>query len=309
MARKRREDHPGAWHHVFHRGARQEPIFLDDAHCTLMLDTVGDTVDRFRVEVHAYALMPNHYHVLMRCPLGNLSRSMRHLNATYTQRLNRVHGWDGPLFRGRFGSQLIGDEEYLEHLVAYIHLNPVRAHLVNRPDEPSWTSHRAYLGLEAAPTWLTMDEMLARFGDAAALDDYVRALQTGSEPWPEAMNTATGWLRQETVEAPPRRAAPRPATLRSPDEVERAVCRLSGARPETLRDVVRGPRANPPRRLAVWALSRAAGLTHSAIGARLGMSANQVAKVLDRMCRPGVDPQLVGWMEQWRLDDRAGPGA
>jgi putative transposase len=89
MARSPRLD-SRAWHHVMHRGARREAIF-------------GAT--------------PNHYHLLVRTPLGNLSRCMRHVNATYTQRVNRRHGWDGPVFRGRFHSQLIEDERYLDHVV------------------------------------------------------------------------------------------------------------------------------------------------------------------------------------------------
>ena len=110
-----------------HRGARRAPIFVRDADCVLLLDTLGDVVDRFGLEVHAYSLMPNHYHLLVCTPAGNLSRAMRHLNGVYTQRLNRLHDWDGPVFRGRFKSQLVTEEAYRRELVAYIHLNPVRA--------------------------------------------------------------------------------------------------------------------------------------------------------------------------------------
>jgi len=105
-ARRKRVDYPGAWHHVMNRGARRAPIFAEESDCGELLRAVGETVARFGVEVHAYALMPNHYHLLVRSMVGNLSRAMRHLNGVYTQRINSAHGWDGPVFRGRFHSKV-----------------------------------------------------------------------------------------------------------------------------------------------------------------------------------------------------------
>lgn len=102
MPRKPRVDFPGAWHHVMHRGARRAPIFRTDRDVLRFLRVLDETVSQFLIEVHAYALMPNHYHLLVRSVHGNLSPAMRHLNANYTQKANRVHRWDGPLFRGRF---------------------------------------------------------------------------------------------------------------------------------------------------------------------------------------------------------------
>ncbi len=148
MPRKQRVDFPGAWHHVMNRGRRREAVFVDDDGCQLFLDVIGAVFEHNGCEVHGYSLMPNHFHLLVRSARGDLSA------------LNRLHGWDGAVFRGRFKSQLVTDEAYLGHLLAYLHLNPVRAHLVSRPDEPSWTSHRPYLGLDRPPP-------LVEHGDAA----------------------------------------------------------------------------------------------------------------------------------------------
>ncbi len=104
MARKWRIDYPGAWHHVMHRGARREAIYDDERDCILFLDLVGQTVNRFGLEVHAYALMPNHYHLLVRSVKGNLSRCMQHLNGSYARGFNSRRTCDGPVFRGRFRS-------------------------------------------------------------------------------------------------------------------------------------------------------------------------------------------------------------
>ena len=102
------------------RGARRGPIFERNEHCLLFLDVLASVVSEFGWEVHAWSLMPNHYHLLVRSVHGNLSECMKWLGARYTRRLNDAEGWDGPTFRGRFRSELVGDEKYLRYLVAYI---------------------------------------------------------------------------------------------------------------------------------------------------------------------------------------------
>ena len=115
------------------RGARREPAFTDADHCIVFLDLLGEVVRRFELEVHAYALMPNHFHLLVRSVRGNLSRCMQQLLGRYTQALNLKHGWAGPVFRGRFKNQVVSESEHLQIVVPYIHLNPVQAGLVPAP--------------------------------------------------------------------------------------------------------------------------------------------------------------------------------
>ena len=155
MARPKREDYAGAWHHVMNQGQNRKLIFRDDDDAANFLDSVGDTVNHFGVEVHAYSLMPNHYHLLICTPLGNISNALKHLGSIYTQGFNARHQRDGSLFRGRFKNQLIRDEIYLIYVLAYIHLNPVRAGLISRLDGVrGWTSHRNYMRKEREPEWL-----------------------------------------------------------------------------------------------------------------------------------------------------------
>ncbi|MCP4022889.1 MAG: transposase, partial [Desulfobacteraceae bacterium] len=89
--------------------------------------------------------MTNHYHILIQTPDANISRAMRHINSIYTQRFNKKHGFDGPLFRGRFKSVLVCEDSHLFELVRYIHKNPVRASMVADMADYRWSSYKGYL--------------------------------------------------------------------------------------------------------------------------------------------------------------------
>jgi putative transposase len=281
MPRPIRDDYPGAWHHVMHRAARRKAIFRGDGDFLMFLDTLEDTVKRHGIEVHAYSLMPNHYHLLVRSAAGNLSRAMRHLNGVFTQRLNKVNGWDGALFRGRFTSRLVLDERHLVYAIAYIHLNPLKAGLATRLDaDRAWTSHRAYLGKDSKPEWLTCRTVLAGTSPKA-LHELVLGLHRGKLDWPDGISPETGFPTI-SMGAPKERAA---AHEHSGDEVVDKICEIAGVSRNQLRKSIRGPGGNPARRFAVWALSRATRLTQREIGALLGMSATAAAKEFSRVGR------------------------
>jgi len=164
MARPLRIEYPGAYYHVMNRGLARSNIFLDDSDRQGFLALVGETSKLWEVEVYAYCLMGNHYHLLVQTPGGGLSRAMRHLDGVYTQRFNRAHRRDGPLFRGRYRAILIDAEEYLLAVARYIHHNPVDAGIVSDIDHYRWSSHYGYLSEKKAPEWLNTDSILSRFG-------------------------------------------------------------------------------------------------------------------------------------------------
>jgi REP element-mobilizing transposase RayT len=120
-------EYPDAWYHVLNRGRRRELIFWDNRDYEIFLQTVQEASESFHLKVTAYCLMPNHYHLLVQTPDGNLSRCFRHIDGIYTQRFNRRHDHDGSLFRGRYKALLIEAESYLLQLVRYIHRNPLKA--------------------------------------------------------------------------------------------------------------------------------------------------------------------------------------
>ena len=113
MARPLRIQYPGAVYHVMNRGVSRQRVFLGRGDYEAFIKTVSEIHDRWGVEVFAYCLMGNHYHLCLRTPEGNLSRVMRHLDGIYTQRCNRLHRRDGALFRGRYKAIVVDKDTYL----------------------------------------------------------------------------------------------------------------------------------------------------------------------------------------------------
>jgi len=171
-----REDYVGARHHVYNRGRRKEPMFDHIDACGLYRDLLSELPRRFDLKVHAFALMPNHYHLMLETGSVPLSTAMQWLVGRFVQKLNKRRGWDGAVFRGRFANKIVTGDAYWMHLVAYLHLNPVRAGLHRDPGSAWWTSHRDYMA-GPGPHWLSRDELLEMHGGVTGYADYVESVQ------------------------------------------------------------------------------------------------------------------------------------
>ena len=192
MARPLRIEFPGALYHVTSRGNARAPIFFGNSDQRLLLDMLGQVVVGSHWLCHAYCLMPNHYHLLIETPEANLSRGMRQLNGLYTQRFNRRHDRVGHVFQGRFKGILVERESHLLELARYVVLNPVRAGMIEAPEEYRWSSLRATLGLEDTPPWLTPSSVLARFGSRQRYCEFVREGMAARSPWSELRGSVLG---------------------------------------------------------------------------------------------------------------------
>ena len=143
MARAWRIEFEGALYHVVSRGNERRDIFFNDDDRRLFLDTLGEMARRFEMELFAYVLMNNHYHLLLSTRRANLSRAMQWFGVTYTNRFNAINSRIGHLFQGRFKSMLVQNDAYLMRLSLYIHRNPLRAGIVNRLADYRWSSYRS----------------------------------------------------------------------------------------------------------------------------------------------------------------------
>jgi len=191
MARPLRVNIEDGWYHITSRGIERRRIFTEDSERKHFLELLEEMSERYRVRVHAYVLMDNHYHLLIQTPQANASQAIHWLGVSYSVWFNRRHNRVGPLFQGRFKSVLI-DGEGSWALIAseYVHLNPVRISSLglgkynNRAEaegltasskktiqerlkmlrEYAWSSYGAYAGYRNAQKWLVRKVLLRRAG-------------------------------------------------------------------------------------------------------------------------------------------------
>jgi len=321
MPRGPRLDTPGSLHHVMVRGLERRTIFRDDRDRAEFLSRLARVHERTGLEILAWALLPNHVHLLVRTPpvgVGvpprpGLSTGMRQLLTGYASAFNRRHHRVGPLVQGRYKSVLVEEDPYLLELVRYLHLNPMRAGMVEdlaALDRYPWSGHSALMGQVARP-WQSTAEALEHFGSTprrarARLRDFMAAgVPQGRRPelqggglrrsvggWQAVARLRRGreqWAADERilgsgpfVEQILREAAPPPfpwsraqALAALPDVVERCAAAF-GVDPG---EVYGGSR----RRATVCARTAVSYLTVS----HLGLSAAAVAGAL------GVTPAVV----------------
>lgn len=163
MSRPLRIEYPGAFYHILNRGNAGIPIFMENKDRKKFLYYIDKMAWRFAVKIHTYCLMDTHYHLILETIKANLSQAVGWLNLSYAMYFNTKHKRKGHLFQGRFKSILVQADEYIQELSRYIHLNPVRAHIVDRPQDYEWSSYRAFIGDVKEPQWLETGFLLKLF--------------------------------------------------------------------------------------------------------------------------------------------------
>jgi len=183
MARRGRIDGPGALHHVIQRGMERGRLFHDDRDREEFVRRMGRSLKETGTRCYAWCLMPNHVHLLLSTGERPVSKALQALFAGYAGYFNYRYRRSGHLFQNRYKSTLCESERYMRELVRYIHLNPVRAGLVDGIHglgRYRWSGHRALLGLDK-PEWGGSEEVLERYDQvkSRARRKYVAHLREG----------------------------------------------------------------------------------------------------------------------------------
>lgn len=173
MARQLRIQYPDAYYHITCRGNERKKIFLDETDRVIFFERLIRSLDIHNVRLLSYVLMPNHFHLLLTTPEGNLSEFMRHFNISYTASFNRRHHRAGHLYQGRYKSYLIDADQYLCEVSRYIHLNPVRMSSLSRQSgEKKWaallkddtSSLSGFLSIRKRKSFVDYGKILEYFG-------------------------------------------------------------------------------------------------------------------------------------------------
>ena len=163
----------GQTYHIYNRGVNYGDIFFDRANWLFFLRRLRDYCPAERAAVLAYCLMPNHFHLVVRCEVDQFGLvAMQPFAVSYTKAINKQEGRVGPLFQGPFQARPVTSDGDLLHLSRYVHLNPVAAGFVARPEEWEFSSYREYVGLRAGSLPQT-GEVLGHFASAAAYAEFV----------------------------------------------------------------------------------------------------------------------------------------
>ena len=183
MPRNARIDKPGLLQHVIVRGIERRPIFLDEQDRKVFLLRLGQLLKDSDTDCFAWTLLDNHFHLLLRPNRQRLAELMRRLLTGYAVVFNLRHKRSGHLFQNRYKSLVCDQDAYLLELVRYIHLNPVRAGVVEAVEalgDFPWSGHRELLAPVAAPL-IRVDEVLSLFGrrKKTARENYLRFLADG----------------------------------------------------------------------------------------------------------------------------------
>ncbi len=165
MGRPLRLEFPGAVYHITSRGNERKDIFLEDKDRFQFLDILKDYHDRYNILIHGYVFMSNHYHLILETPKGNLLKVMHGINSRHTGYFNRRYNRSGHLFQGRYKALLVDKDVYLVELSRYVHLNPVRAGVVEKPEQYKWSSYGGYIGKVKEEDWVEYSWILSQFGE------------------------------------------------------------------------------------------------------------------------------------------------
>ncbi len=297
MARPLRLEFEGAFYHVTARGNERKNIYSAQRDYQKFLEYLREAEKKYGIVVHGYVLMTNHYHLLIQTPETNLSRAMHHINGAYTNYINIKKKRSGHLFQGRYKSLLVDKDSYLIELSRYIHLNPVRAGIVQRPEDYNYSSYPAYISAktdDVVSTELILGMIAA--GRKEARKKYRNYVEAGLGADTESplenvyggmilgggrfIKEALKRIKEEYLrkgEVSHRRA------LRASYDMEDILKCSAGTYKVSTEDILEG-RLPEAKKAAIYLIKKHTGVTNQEIGERFGgLSYSAVAKICRRL--------------------------
>lgn len=286
MPRRPRQDAPGAFQHVLVRGIERRAIFHDDRDREDFLERLARQIEDGAGTCLAWALMPNHVHLMLRTGALPLSRLMARLETGYAVRFNLRHDRCGHLFQNRFKSILIRSDAQLRLTLRYVHRNPLEAGLVSSPSTLAtypWTGHATLMG-EVPRDFQSVEPVLGWFGRTLA------SARRGLARWmdecePAAVDASTG-AEGEAGEAGPISEVSMPGRhgplCWSVDEVVSWVCTQLAASEAAVRSGRRDAASSQARAIAIHLATRELGASGAEIARAVGISPGCVSRSVER---------------------------
>jgi len=294
MARQLRIEYEGAFYHVTSRGNQRGRIFRDEKDRQRLKTILERTKERYGYLLHGYVFMSNHYHLLIETPHANIKQIMQNINTSYTVFVNRKYQRSGHLLQGRYKAFIVDKERYLLELGRYIHLNPVRAGLVRRPEDFKWSSYHAYVS-GRRDVLVDTDETLGLFSKrrGVAIREYRRFVNEGvhdRSPLENALGSILGdeGFREGVVKylqvLPDKAAIPEIKRIRKKqgiDEIVKNVAKYYGLLEEDL--LRRRKRTEGQRKVAVYLSKVLSGEKNAEIGSVFGITLQAVTNAVRRV--------------------------
>jgi len=162
-------------YHVYNRANNHRSINLIDQSFDIFISLLKQIKEQFKLDIYAYCLMTNHYHIQLKTNKANIDKAMNYFGIHYARYINKITNSSGPVFTGRYQARFISDESYLLQVLRYIHLNPEEAGLCEHFARHRWSSMQDYINADS--TIVNIDEMLNRF---ISFDDFINFHEKGN---------------------------------------------------------------------------------------------------------------------------------
>lgn len=304
MSRKPRIEFTGAFYHVLARGNNKQDIFRNKQDYRVYIDRLNKYHKRYKFILYAYVLMANHVHLLVETDMIPLSKIMQGIQQSYTAYFHKKYDYIGHVFQGRYKAILCQRDNYLLELVRYIHLNPVRAGLVDTPEDFSWSSHQVYIGRLHQP-FVERDLILKMLSEDESseekaywqfirdgirkeyqdpFDNLVDHLYLGDIEFVEGLKKRIkGQERTESQKRTKNKQGPQnPVILRKKtlSEALKAVTQITGVFSESILSMSREQLISRARSLYAFVAVRRLGMSNKSVAEFLGREINSVSYMI-----------------------------